>query len=354
MKNNPEENDLRIDTELEFDDELANLFAALDEVSASDELVDATLTRILGADEDKAVDDADVDNPASPTNLVGPGIPEDTAASSNATTASAPKVTATEGGKRTRNAKRSKWRTIRVAAIAACLAMALTGGVAYATPASYYDIVQDDITVTLGVNCFGVTVSATSNSEAGAEIVKSANLCNVSYEDSLARTIGQMEERNPEAPIEFGPKNGERETVPPHDSNNPNRNGNTSNDSAPNGSAPNGNTPNDGAPNGNGNPDSGNPNGDRPQDQGSNTPGSADGPDNTGNAGEVGTASNAGDPNNQHGQEQPGEPGGAGDVNNTGDSNEPDSQNNPNDSNAPNVPSNPDGEGRMPVRSTNA
>ena len=248
MKNNPEENDLRIDTELEFDDELANLFAALDEVSASDELVDATLTRILGADEDKAVDDADVDNPASPTSLVGPGIPEDTAASSNATTASAPKVTATEGGKRTRNAKRSKWRAIRVAAIAACLAMALTGGVAYATPASYYDIVQDDITVTLGVNCFGVTVSATSNSEAGAEIVKSENLCNVSYEDSLARTIGQMEERNPEAPIEFGPKNGERETIPPR---NP--------DNAPDGEKPQGlNSNNAGNPNdlnNQGNPD---------------------------------------------------------------------------------------------------
>lgn len=348
MKNNPEENDLRIDTELEFDDELANLFAALDEVSASDELVDATLTRILGADEDKAVDDTDVDNPASPTSLVGPGIPEDAAASSNATTASAPKVTATEGGKRTRNAKRSKWRAIRVAAIAACLAMALTGGVAYATPASYYDIVQDDITVTLGVNCFGVTVSATSNSEAGAEIVKSENLCNVSYEDSLARTIGQMEERNPEAPIEFGPKNGERETILPHDSNNPNRNGNASNDSAPNGSAPNGNAPNGSAPNGNGSPNDGNPNDDRPQDQEPNTTGNGNGP---GNTGELGNTGNAGNPNNQNGQDHPGEPGGADNVDNAGNPNEPDSQNNPNDSNTPNSL---DGEGRMPVRSTNA
>lgn len=159
-----------------IDDELCNLFSAFDEVSASDELKDATLARILKQDEE---------------------------------------VKAIRSGNSPSTSWRAKWHAIRVAAIAACLALALTGGVAYATPASFYDVVQDGATVTLGVNCFGITVSATSDDETGEELIGSTNLRGIPYEKSLARAIEAMEERNPDMPIEYGMRGEERETIPP-------------------------------------------------------------------------------------------------------------------------------------------
>ena len=192
-----------VDTQLGEDDELANLFAAFDDVSASDALQEATLARIRTmsgeADSHAATAAGATDTSAAPG------------------TAATPSFKAAAGGKPPQAARRAKWRAIRVAAIAACLALALTGGVAYATPVSYYEITQNTATVTLGVNCFGVTVSASSDNEEGQAIVESVDLCNMRYEDSLSRAIGKMEESNPEDAIEFGPRGGERETLQPRD-----------------------------------------------------------------------------------------------------------------------------------------
>lgn len=180
------------------DDELVNLFAAFDEVGASDELKDATMARI---------------------GVSGEAAPAGEAAVGQASADSGkPEVKALAGGKHAKRTRKAKWRAIRVAAVAACLTLALSGGVAYAVPVSYYDVQQDGSTLTLGVNAFGFTVSATSEGEVGDRLVSSTELCNMPYEESLSRAIGAMEELNPEAPIEYGPKGGERVTVEPQGS----------------------------------------------------------------------------------------------------------------------------------------
>ena len=184
------EDDLRIDTELELDDEMCNLFSAFDEVSASDELQDAALARIF----------------ANNTTA--------TVASDTPSLSRSPEVKAVAGDKPRGAARRAKWRAIRVAAIAACLALALGGGVAYATPATYYEVEQGSSKVTLGVNLFGVTVAVEADDDAAREIVDSTDLANMPYEQSLARAVEQMEERNPAEPVEFGPRGGEHEFVP--------------------------------------------------------------------------------------------------------------------------------------------
>ena len=214
------EDNLIVDTTLELDDELCNLFAAFDEVSASDELKDATLARILGRAGD--TDESDAGEGDAGEGGDGPGAGMSAAQSASAVPSVTPapvagEVRAMAGGKTGKATRRAKWRAIRVAAIAACLALALSGGIAYATPAAYYEIEQDGTTITLGVNCFGITVDATSDSETGADIIDSAGLRNIPYEQSLTHAIEAMEERNPDKPVEYGPRGGERETVAPRD-----------------------------------------------------------------------------------------------------------------------------------------
>ena len=195
-----------VDTTLEPHDELFNLFSSFDEVSASDELKEATLSRILAlAAEDDAAVDAD---------------PASAPAASPAKPSAATGMTAIAGGKAgkaPRSSRRSKWRAIRIAAVAACLAMALSGGIAYATPASYYEIEQDGTTITLGVNCFGITVNASSGSDDGLEIIEATDLRNLPYEDAIAHAIEAMESRNPDKPVEFGPQGGEHEVANPQE-----------------------------------------------------------------------------------------------------------------------------------------
>ena len=177
------ENADEIDVNLTDDDELANLFAAFDEVSASDELQANTLERIIGTKEEATAEEAP--------------------------------LKAVAGDRSTRANRKAKWRAIRGAALAACLALALTGGVAYATPASYYEVEQAGTTITLGVNCFGIAVSATSSDEAGKQVIEEANLQNLPYEEAISRAVEHMEMHNPEAPVEYGPQGGEREVVSP-------------------------------------------------------------------------------------------------------------------------------------------
>lgn len=167
------------------DDELRSLFGAFDEVSASDELQQAALSAVFAAADEGS--------------------------------AAAPKVEAVAGGAHPRGSKRARWRAMRFAAIAACLALALSGGVAYAVPATYYEVAQGETVITLGVNVFGITVSADANDETGREIVEGGDLCNKPYEEALSQAVGRMEEHDPSSPVEFGPRGGEREVRQPQD-----------------------------------------------------------------------------------------------------------------------------------------
>ena len=94
--------------------------------------------------------------------------------------------------------RKARFRAIRVAAIAACLVMALAGGVAYAAPASTVAVTQGGATVNLGVNVFGVIVSAASDSAEGKEVVGSSEPLFKPYDDALARVVEAFDARNAE------------------------------------------------------------------------------------------------------------------------------------------------------------
>ena len=99
--------------------------------------------------------------------------------------------------------RRARFRTIRYAAIAACLVLALSGGIAYATPASHVVLTQGDITIDLGVNLFGIAVSATSDTEAGEELIESADLLHSSCEKAIDRAVGAMEPLDSGHPVDI-------------------------------------------------------------------------------------------------------------------------------------------------------
>lgn len=227
------ENALENATDDTLDEELADLFSAFSGVKASDELKSATLAAIFALDKQgegegaavasavgaagatEAIETTEPTVAAKSTEAAKPSPIAETAPVAASATSTQPHVTATAGGKQARSTRKAKWRAIRIGAIAACLALALTGGVAYATPAKYYDIEQGDTTVTLGVNVFGITVSATSPDDAGTGIIDATNLCNMPYEQSLERAIESFEQHDPTAPVAFGPQGGERTIVEP-------------------------------------------------------------------------------------------------------------------------------------------
>ncbi len=178
------------------DDELSDLFSTFDEVSASDELKATTLAAITaseGATDSKRETSPDALDNTSPS----------------------PEVKIIAGGKAARARKAIQWRVVRVAAIAACLVMALSGGVAYALPAQYYEVAQEGSTIILGVNCFGMTVSVSADDEAGKQIIASSDLRNMPYEESLSRAVELMVQHDPYAPVEYGPQGGEHQSVSP-------------------------------------------------------------------------------------------------------------------------------------------
>lgn len=198
------------------DDEMSRLFSAFDEVSAPDDLKDATLARIL--EQDSSAEDESLGAGSSSNEKLEP-ISSQPSASLDSTLPAREKGNVSEIRPVAKKgpsqvSRRAKWRAIRVAAIAACLTLALGGGIAYATPATYYDITQDNATITLGVNCFGITISATSDNEAGNELIASTDLRNIPYEESLTRAIEAMQKSEPDKSIEYGVQGGEHETVP--------------------------------------------------------------------------------------------------------------------------------------------
>lgn len=159
------------------DDELMNeLFSAFDDVSASDALKSSTLDFIMGA------------AAAAPVAGAEESVSEPT-----------PEVAATPGGK---PRKRARWQAMRVAAVAACFVLALTGGVAYGYPASTVLVTQGGTTVELHVNVFGQVLSASASDEETQELINQMGLVHTSFEDSVSRVSDSLKESNPKVPVE--------------------------------------------------------------------------------------------------------------------------------------------------------
>lgn len=209
--------------DVELDNELSTLFAAFDDVRASDSLKARTLDRLStlmesGADDPSApTDDLSAEKPANETHSGEAAIPaaieaklaQVKEAPENSNPASAQSFSAVEGAKSpqgkpsgTKARRAKKFRAIRIAAIAACLSLALVGGVAYATPTSHVQLSQGDASIELGVNRFGVVVSATSNDDAGRAVIEKGGLLNVSYDDALAHAADGLGKPTSDRPLE--------------------------------------------------------------------------------------------------------------------------------------------------------
>lgn len=184
----------------EFTDaELEDLFSSFGDVGASDALKASTLEFIAAAAPAAAA--AAVGQEAA--HAAGQGASGATgsgaAGASGSASASTPKFTAKAGAKRLR----SKMRAIRAAAVAACMTLALVGGVAYATPTSIVTLTQGEASIELGVNFFGMSVSAASETETGQQIVNSTNLVHVPYETALSRAVDALDAAAAGQPLEL-------------------------------------------------------------------------------------------------------------------------------------------------------
>lgn len=149
--------------------ELEQLFSALDDISASDDLKARTLGAIF----------AELDEEKAP--------------------AAAPKLAVIDGGapKATSSRKHRPSLPPRVAAIAVALVLA-TGGIAYAVPVSYVTMTSGETTIDLGVNVFGRTVNATAGDEEGATLLEELELCGKGYEDAMETVADGLAERKPD------------------------------------------------------------------------------------------------------------------------------------------------------------
>ncbi len=168
----------------ESDSEMEALFASLDHVSASDSLKNKTLQAILDLSNEE---ECGTEIASSDTPQTSDEKSEVTAVGESGTDATQPVQASSEDEthKEVKVSRKSRWRIIRTTAIAACLALACFGGLAYATPAANVRVETDNGTVELQVNRFGRTISAHAETESAQSMVDEASPGNKSYEESI-------------------------------------------------------------------------------------------------------------------------------------------------------------------------
>lgn len=172
------------------DKEFEQLFAAMDDITASDELKASTLSAIF---DDAGEAEPEVIAPTVPMFRIVPAendAPvEDSLGSEGDASVVAENSPRSATSKRTAARKTARrrpggWR-LRVAAVAIVVILGLGGAVAYALPASHVLVTVDDTTFDLGVNIFGATVSATANTEEGKDSIAKADVHNRGLEETL-------------------------------------------------------------------------------------------------------------------------------------------------------------------------
>lgn len=148
--------DERTDDDMDF----VKLFSSLDSITASDDLKKSTLDAILSG---AAGSD-------SGSGTVPAEIKQDTKV-----------IQFSRGGK---HGKR-KPRTLRIAGLAACVALFGAGTFAYTMPIARASIDDGDTSLTLGINSLGMTVSADADSDKGKKLIAENDLTNKNYRDSV-------------------------------------------------------------------------------------------------------------------------------------------------------------------------
>ena len=154
------------------DDEFSALFAAFDETHASAELKSATLAKIV-----------DAENAGEAPAQLGGKTP----------------VKVIKGS----SARRSKRRALQLIALAACLAFALVGGTAYATPTAHVQIGSGSSSIDLGVNRFGIAVSAKSDDETLNQRISESQLDNKPAAEAIEKAVALFDQTDPTQAVEI-------------------------------------------------------------------------------------------------------------------------------------------------------
>ena len=136
------------------DDEMASLFSSLDDVTASEDLRSLTL-KVIEREEETSLSSA---RPAAK-------------------------------GRRTQ--RRHRWRRVVVAAMCLCVVL---GVASWFVPLTHVSIAQDDLSIDLGVNVYGMTVQVKTSGKHGDQVASMADVQNRAYEDALDKMLAAYEQ----------------------------------------------------------------------------------------------------------------------------------------------------------------
>lgn len=153
------------------DDDFDALFSQMESVVASEGLKSRTLGAMMAAVPDTAPDAGD--GAKAPLSVVEGARPSH----------ALPKASR-------RRSRRPPFRRIVAMAAAASLALGAIGA-AYAIPTTYVSV-EGSSAYELGVDIFGVTVSATASDEAGRALLADASVCNRGYGDSIEALLAAI------------------------------------------------------------------------------------------------------------------------------------------------------------------
>lgn len=227
--------DLDLDSALDFDDqELTDLFAAFDKVTASDDLKASTLASVLDAIGEEAAEEdvpqveglpallslAEDETVQMPSVQEGPTqvvpvqdeavqalsdvettqvspvaqIAQAAAATQGAASAddAASFAVVEGGGAAQRNRRRRSGLRMRVAAAIVAVVLMVSGTIAYALPVSHVRINAGESFVTLGVNVFGTTVSMDAEGEDVQSALSGIEVRNKGFEAAFGEVVDAL------------------------------------------------------------------------------------------------------------------------------------------------------------------
>lgn len=142
------------------DEGLAELFSSLDNIRASDALIESTIQK---------------------------------ACHQNAVSGSPRSVFRVRPMRQGLRASVGPAHRARLVALAACLLVLLLGMASWFAPVSTMRVTQGDMTVDLGVNVYGIAVSSRANGSVGEQVIARTDVRNCHYEDALEQVLASYD-----------------------------------------------------------------------------------------------------------------------------------------------------------------
>ena len=171
------------------------LLAPLADMTAPEELKERTLAAVFAemGDEEQGEDAPDSSGDSPSAHDDAHGAPDVERVSVGADEMRASQEEHDVAG-HARSARGGAWR-LRVAAGLLVLALGCGGAIAYAVPVSHLMVEADGATFDIGVNVFGMAVSAEADSEDGKAALQDADVHHMRMEDALGRILDAYDKR---------------------------------------------------------------------------------------------------------------------------------------------------------------